>query len=370
MTRGQQGIYGWWRKSSSVKVLGHLKKCMEAFAQHCLLSVKAPQTTLQLLSLSDGNMNDSECVPTSVLLAHAFASLGTDALPAGLERIKIFGADVENPRVLCRDPSWLPPWLELQHVCLDNERNFKSQLYKCGLCTHSTKFDVVLLRQGLCYCKDYSFECRPPEKLNLAGVCEYSLDGPSGTYILEPAFKNGRPSYRNGSFLLHWRPHRNDWVVVEAGATGRVWANVCKNSGSPALAQAPWWVWDGKDYVIDEGVSCEVAGSCPWRRPPHACKCCAGISLDAGTMRSFIGRVAAVLDEHNPRAFALLHGGYYKGVADEVEEFHLELEKAADRFNSSKSCICASVLRNAENDPSRYWNQIDGLLLSAAAPAA
>lgn len=82
-------------------------------------------------------------------------------------------------------------------------------------------------------------------------------------------------------------------------------------------------------------------------------------------------RVAAVLNHQNPGAFALLHGGYYTGVLDEVGEFYVELERAAERFNSSKSWICASVLRrlksqNRKDDPSRYWNQIDGLLLSAS----
>lgn len=85
-------------------------------------------------------------------------------------------------------------------------------------------------------------------------------------------------------------------------------------------------------------------------------------------MHRFIGRVEAVLDSHNPGAFALLHGGYYKGVPDEVEEFYMELEKAAERFNSSKAFFCASILRrqesrDTESDPTRYWNQIDGLLL-------
>ena len=96
---------------TSLKVLGDSKECMQSFAQHCLLSVQAPyKTTLTLLSLSDGYMNHSECVPTSVLLAHAFASLDVDALPAGLERIRIFGADIQNPRVQCLKPqtfSWI-----------------------------------------------------------------------------------------------------------------------------------------------------------------------------------------------------------------------------------------------------------------------
>jgi len=366
---------GWWRKTSSTKVLGHLKECMQSLAKHCLMSVQAPcSSTLQVLSLSDGSMNHCECVPTSVMLAHAFASLGIDTFPAGLERIRIFGADFENPQeVQClQAQSWMPPWLELQHVCFDNEKDFKPQLYKCGLRPHSVKFDIVLMRQGLCYCQDWSFECWPPEKLNLAGIeGKAGTYGPSGTYILESNFRNGRPSYRNGRFLLHWRPRDdgwNDWVVVEGNEEGKVWANICKDAGSPALALGSWYVWDGYDYMLDKGVSCDVVGSRPWWHPPRACKCCAGISLDAASLQSFIGRVAAVLDEYNPGAFALLHGGYYKGVPVEVEEFHWELEKAAQLFNSRKPHLCASVLRRQESqdtqdDPTRYWNQIEGLLL-------
>jgi hypothetical protein len=93
--------------------------------------------------------------------------------------------------------------------------------------------------------------------------------------------------------------------------------------------------------------------------------------MDAAAIQSFMGRVSALLDEHNPGAFALLHGGYYKGVPDEVEAFYSELDWAAEHFNSSNACICASVLRrqesqNTENDPIRYWNKIDGLLLSVS----
>lgn len=91
--------------------------------------------------------------------------------------------------------------------------------------------------------------------------------------------------------------------------------------------------------------------------------------MDASAIQGLIGRVEAVLDAHNPRAFAFLHGGYYKGIPDEVEEFSMELERAAESFNSSESFFCATVLRrqesrDAEWDPTHYWNQIDGLLLS------
>lgn len=371
-------MHAWWCMSDSVRVLGHLKECMQSFAQHCLLSVQAPyNTTLQVLSLSDGYMNDWEVVPTSVLLAHAFASLDIYSLPAGLERITIYGADVDNPPLLWNQTqSWMPPWLELHHIRLDNKQHLIPQLFKFGLYQQSAKFDVVLMRNGLCYCWDHSFKVSPPEKVKMIGIKgEDGSDEPSGTYILEPDFCDGRPCYRKGELVLRWRAQDHDWAIVE-DETGYVWANVCKDTGSPALAQAPWCVWDGEDWTCNECVSCDVEGSCPWRRPPDACKCCAGISLDAAAMQGFIKRVATVLNEHNPRAFALLHGGFYKGLASEVEEFHLELERAVEQFNSSKSCMCASVLRRQEPEckdtgccaqcpTTNYWNEVDGLLLSA-----
>lgn len=200
-------------------------------------------------------------------------------MPTGLQHVKIFGADVANslgpalqytdPETGSRRPSWMPPWLELKHVCLDNSKSFKHQLTKCGLCTHSAKFDVVLMRQGLCYCEDPSYEVCPPEELIVAGITGEDLsDGPSGDYVLEPFMRNGRPSYRNGKYLLHWRSESSDWAIVEDNETGYVWANNHKESGSPALAQAPWFVWNGEDFVIDQDVSCIIAGACPWKRPP------------------------------------------------------------------------------------------------------
>lgn len=318
MLRGQQDVYGWWRNCSNDEILGWLKDCMQSLAQRCLMAVQESQAiTLRVLSLSDGNCADSTWVPTSVLLAHAFASLGTDAFPPSLACVKIVGADVGN--VPWHSNShyswhWLPPWIELQHLNLDNNKDLASQFSDQQL----SKFDVVLMRQGLCYCHDPSFDCQPPRKLHVAGLQgNGACNGPSsGTYFLEPDFRNGRPSYRRGRFLLHWRPEgpsaecgSGDWIVVGDDDERFIWANVVHDRGSPALAQNPWWVWDGSQYLADEDVSCEVAGPVPWKRPPHACECCGGISLSAGAVQSFVGRVAALLDERRPRAFALLQGG-------------------------------------------------------------
>jgi len=153
---------------------------------------------------------------------------------------------------------------------------------------------------------------------------------------------------------------------VEDSPPHFVWANVVKDCGSPALAQIPWYGWDGKDYVIDESISCEVIGPSPWQRPPHACKCCGGISLGAAAMQSFMGRVAAVLDDHQPKAFALLQGGCYSGTRHDVEKFELELEKAAEHFNSTNHRILATILRKQEKKDRTTAGCccVSGLLLS------
>ena len=101
MTRGQQDVYGWWRKNSSGKILGHLRDCMESLVEHCLLSVQGlseKASTLRVLSLSDGCVNDERVVPSSVLLARAFASLDKSIFPPDLKWVKIVGADVRCRR--------------------------------------------------------------------------------------------------------------------------------------------------------------------------------------------------------------------------------------------------------------------------------
>ena len=392
MTRGEREVSGWQRKSSCGEVLGHLKHCMESLAEHCLLSVQEfsrKNATLRVLSLSDGCVNDQGRVPSSVMLGRAFASLGRDALPRHLLRVRICGADVENPRLeragslvqAKLQASWVPPWLELQHVRLDNEIPFGPQIHGsfAGLCPHwQQKFDVIWMRQGLCYCRDHSVDCLPPEKLEVTGVTGYSFDcSPSGIYALEPQFRNGRPCYKkdNGRFELYWRPHpRADWVIEEYGSEmGHdwefIWANVVKDCGIPAFAKAPWFVWDSKtqDYVVDSGVSCEVSGvwSSYGRHPPHTCKCCGGIPLHAEAIEQFMGRVAMVLDEGQPKAFAFLHGGFYQGRREEVEAFYSELESAAERFNSTNTSFVATILKRDDCDKTTpHWERIDGLLLS------
>ena len=384
MARGERDLSGWQGKSSGGEVLGHLKDCMESLAEHCLRSVQeCPHTgaTLRVLSLSDGCVNDPRVVPSSVMLGRAFTSLGRGALPRHLHRVKICGANVDNPRPehagSPAQASWVPPWLEMQHVRLDNEMPFAPQIRQWGHTTAKDsqhKFDIIWMRQGLCYCKDHSFDCLPPEKLEVTGG---DLVKASGIYNLAPQFRNGRPAYaKGGRFALYWRPYpRADWVIEEYGCEmgydwSLIWANVVKDCGIPACAQAPWYVWNGKtkEYVIDRGVSCEVSGqwSSYGRHPPHACKCCGGIPLHAEAIEQFMGRVAAVLDEGQPKAFAFLHSGFYQGRREEVAAFYSELENAAKKFNSASTSTVATILRKQDgcDETTPYWGRIDGLLLS------
>lgn len=88
--------------------------------------------------------------------------------------------------------------------------------------------------------------------------------------------------------------------------------------------------------------------------------------MHASDMHRFMGRVAAMLDEHQPKAFALLQGGHYQGTRDEVEEFESELERAVARFNATSSRIHATILRkqHKEDDTTVGCCCISGVLLS------
>jgi len=100
-----------------------------------------------------------------------------------------------------------------------------------------------------------------------------------------------------------------------------------------------------------------------------------------------MGRVAAVLDAEQPKAFAFLHSGHYQGLPHEVQEFHLEMDRAAERFNSKSADtpFAATVIRGQsvakhfrslaealgrkqddgyDDEVAPYWKRVDGLLLS------
>lgn len=310
------------------------------------------------------------------MLAHAFASLGKRVPPAGLKSVHIFGADVGNPRTHWSEPQLrlpkVPSWVQLSMLQLDNNNNFISQLYDGCQCKAEHKFDAVVMRQGLCFCEDVSWYAHPPHELNL--LCKMGSSMISGIYKLErELYYERRPAYRHGSFLLFWRPWAADWAIVSRNGFGEVFAFVEANVGSPALARDKWQVWDGCRFQADPGTYFDVVGTPAWKQAPSACKCCGGISLCAAAIGSFMDRVVSVLNEAQPKAFALLHGGLCAGTAQEVSEIHAELGKAVHAFNAraskshlqGKCAFLATLLekqrQGVETVP--FWERLDGILL-------
>lgn len=382
--RAQRNFQGWWRKCNSDQILGQLAEPMQALAKQMMQTIDPGQrSSLRVLSLADGSMWSDCTVPTSVLLAHSFATLGIHELPFGVKRVVIFGADSGNTRSKPQGklPS-LPKWIELNSLELNNQEDITSQL--AAQFETPPKFDAVVMRQGLCFCEDLSWESLPPETLEFIGLPS-AIAGCNccGGFVLQPSLFNGRPFYRRGEFLLFWRPNENyccsccpagDWVVVGDHGSGDVYAYVRNDVGNPSVAREPWYVWDQKtcEYKVHYAVSCKLTAKPPWSRPANLRQCCAGIPLNAGKLLAFMQNVAMVLDETAPRAFALLHGGMYAGTRPEVKELHAELEEAVDSFNSgrwnvtefTKNNIVATTLKKEKGEKVHYWEVFDGLLLS------
>lgn len=379
--RGRRDFPRWWRKHDSDCILGHMIEPMQTLARLIMSAVDAGQkAALQVLSLADGSMTAHSDVPTSVMLAHAFANLGSTALPLGVERVVIFGADASN----CKDqpqgklPS-LPEWIEVKSLQVQNSEDLSLQvLEQCG---NPTSFDAVVMREGLCFCQDLSRETAPPREVQFVGLgAGIAACKCCGTFILEPSWLNGRPAYRKGEFVLHWRPSECAWAVVNQHGSGDVLAYVEGDVGNPCVAHEPWFAWDRQtqSYKVHYAASCKVRGTPPWSRPPNLCHCCAGIALQSGELLSFMENVAQVLDKATPRAFALLHGGLYAGTEPEVEVLHGELEGAVRLFNSrpmhseeqkSSGHIFASALKRSKAERIHYGEFLDGLLLSRSLKA-
>lgn len=376
--RGQREFYGWWQKHTSEEILGDAAEGMYEMAKKVMESIRGDSTTLRVLSLADGSMRSCCMVPTSVLLAHAFASLGIYALHPGVHRVVIFGADAGNykDKPQGKLPS-LPKWIELKSVVLDNQKDLALQLSnQCEMPT--PKFNAVVMRQGLCFCEDLSWDALPPNQVHLVGMPAGVIGcNCGGLFVLEDYY-NGRPAYRRGELLLQWRLIEDDfwaWALVGNYGYGDILAYVACDVGNPALAREAWLVWDRikHAYVVKFKVACELRSIPPWKREPKSCQCCAGISLHSNDIRSFMKNVAAVLDEAAPRAFALLHSGWYNGTRPEVQEFHSELEEAVQHFNSEVSDaaepstyghILATILKKPNEKYFFYWQFHDGLLLA------
>mmetsp|Transcript_14036 Transcript_14036/g.25277 ORF Transcript_14036/g.25277 Transcript_14036/m.25277 type:complete len:433 (+) Transcript_14036:46-1344(+) len=377
--RAQRSFPGWWRTCHSNQLLGGLAEPIQAMAKQIIETVNPGQSSaLRVLSLADGSMLNNCKVPTSVLLAHSFASLGISALPLGVKRVVIFGADSGN----CRNKPqsklpYLPKWIELRSLEVNNQEDLVSQF--TTQCRMPPKFDAVVMRQGLCFCEDLSWEVIPPKEVQIVGLQAIAGCQCCGTFILEPHLLNGRPCYKRGKFLLFWRPSEGccsmgccsggDWAVVGDHGVGDALAFVRDDVGNPSLAREPWHVWDAKkwEFKVHYAVSCILMRKAPWSRPPSARRCCAGIPLHAKDMLSFMNNIAMMLDEDTPRAFALLHGGLYAGTQPEVNELHAELEEAVRLFNSehtSNGGILATTLKKSEAEKVHYWERFDGLLLS------
>lgn len=382
--RAHRNFHGWWRKCSSVCLLGDMIEPMQAMAKLAMEAVDPGQSSsLRVLSLADGSMRAPSKVPSSVLLAHAFASLGISALPLGVRRVVIFGADAGNCKAKPQGklPS-LPDWIELNSLEVNNQENLASQI--ASQCAGPVKFDAVVMREGLCFCQDLSWESKPPGEVRLVGLPAHVAGrNCCGRFTLLPVLLNDRPAYSKGKLVLSWRPSEASsccgcggvWAVAYLDRLDDILAYTEDNVGNPALAHEPWCIWDRKkqDHKVHDAIACKLIGKPPWCRPPSLCQCCAGISLHAEELLSFMNNVAMVLDEATPGAFALLHGGVYAGTQPEVKELHDELEEAVLLFNTkaldpaehtSDGSILATTLRKPKAEKAHYGEFLDGLLLS------
>jgi len=334
-----------------------------------LASYREVRGCIRMLSAADGCSDDTQPdmqakrVPTSVMLAHALT------MCAGVwqdERtyVRVYGGDVRNyispwwqPQRL---PWHLPPWIDHRFVALDNTQDFVTQLYNNQQCESDTLFDVVLVRQGLCFCDD-------PSKSSTTWPCEVAVtraqdSSVCGIYTLEPYLFEGRPAYRKDHCVLQWSTSRVEWAVQDVA--GGTWAYARGDVGHPALARGPWAVWDGTAHVNDVSFACNLAhvGVPPWQKPPNCRICCCGIPGDAGSIFHMLTRVASVLDTRQPHSFGLLHGAWTNGTKTEVDQLHQQIEDAVKLYNQQwrGPHVAAVLWRTAAKE---YWLQCDGVVL-------
>jgi len=365
--RGERELPGWRRARSGEELLGTYGQMMSDTVRY-ILDVAA-SSRLRVLSAADGVADDTQTdmqarmVPTSVMLAHAFSMVAGNMVDPGAQ-VRLYGGDVRNPVSHWWQPQrlpWhLPGWLDHRFVALDNTRDFHPQLYSSSQCQEDQLFDVVLLRQGLCFCDD-------PSKTSPTWPCQVVVSRTQdstvcGTYSLEPYLCEGRPSYRKGQCQLRWVHQRTEWAVLDIG--GGTWACARGDVGHPVLARGPWAVWDGQAHVNDPSfvVSLAQPGSPPWHRAPNERVCCCGVGGDSLSVLYLLQRVAAVLDTRQPHSFGLLHGAWTNGTKVEVDQLHFQIEEAARQFNEQRrGAHAAAVLwRSAAQE---YWLQCDGIVL-------
>jgi len=369
--RGERELPGWRSNTKSTDLLGNYSETMADIAKYIFDIFDGHGKALRVLSAADGCADDSlqeiqaKYVPTSVMLAHSFATSKGD-WHHGRICVQILGGDMRNtqcPHWQAQESPWqLPSWLEQRFVALDNTLDFSEQLIDSGQCRKDHRFDAVLIRQGLCYCDD-------PSRFSTAWPCEVVLSCKKetfacGVYRLEPALHHDRPAYRKEPLILQWSPTRGEWEVVDAD--GGAWAYAKADVGHPVLARGPWTIWDGKVHVSESSFSCELTeyGSPPWQRPVTQRVSCCGIPGDMNSVLRLLHRVVKVLDTRQPNSFGLLHGAWTNGARVEAEELHQQLEEAVKAFNRQRAGPhVAAVLRRTAASHEHYWLHCDGIIV-------
>jgi len=406
--RGERELPGWRSIKDSKEILGNCAEILNSTCKYIfdvLSGTEGWSGSLKILSAADGCADDmlqeaqARYVPTSVMLAHAFAS-SAGAWSDYRTKIRVYGGDVRNPVTPFWQPQalpWqLPVYLDHRFIFLDNTQDFGSQLYRHGQCEVGQLFDVVLLRQGLCFCDD-------PSKTSTAWPLEVSLSCTScencraalsseqlqaqepavvrvtaicGVYRLEPFLCENRPAYRLGRCVLRWCPDRLEWAVLD-DADGGAWAFARGDLGHPTLSRGPWTVWDGQNHVADASFACNLvqpAASPPWHLLPTQRMVCAGVTGDVESIIRFLHRIAAILDTSRPDSFGLLHGAWTNGTQVEVEQLHRQLMEAAQVYNDRRRAAGGLPLHAAcvlwRTAATQYWLQCDGIVLFQPGSAA
>lgn len=399
--RGERELPGWRSCKDSNEILGTCSEIITSTARYIFDVVKSRdlnrKSPLKILSAADGCADDTiqeaqaRYVPTSVMLAHAFAA-STGGWSDYRTKIRVYGGDVRNaimpfwqPQAL---PWQLPMFLEHRFIALDNTKDFAPQLYN-GQCEAGQLFDVVLLRQGLCFCDDPSkmasswpievtlsckscMSCRavlPPESLPQQDPATVRRTAICGVYRLEPFLCENRPAYRLGRCVLRWCPDRLEWAVLD-DADGGAWAFARGDLGHPILSRGPWTVWDGQNHISDASFACNLvqeASSPPWHLMPAQRMVCAGVTGDSESVIRLICRVAAILDTSKPDSFGLLHGAWTNGTQVEVEQLHRQLTEAVQMYNDRRAAAGGVPAHAAcllwRTAATQYWLQCDGIML-------
>jgi len=374
--RGERELVNWSRAPNSSELLGTFAQLMVDSASYFynVANIGGTQRCVRVLSINDGCADDSandiqaKHVPTSVMLAHAFA-ISSGPWQNGRAQVRVVGGDVRNVNTPWWQPQrfpWqLPPWLEHRFVALDNTRDFVPQLFAGGAhgvsqCEDNHRFDAVFSRHGLCFCDDPS-KISQTWPLEVAVTRQYQSTV-CGIYRLELYLCEGRPAYRKGDCVLQWCPARGEWAVLDH--TGGAWAYARADVGHPVLARGPWAVWDGTQHVNDPSFGCELAqaGSPPWHQPPTRRICCCGATGEPRNLLNLLQCVTAVLDTSHQHSFALLHGAWTNGTQAEVEQLHQQIEESARLFNELRigNFVAAVLWRETVRE---YWLQCNGVII-------